>query len=133
MSGAILHLPETRIDAVERTDDGALKIAFQPALVVKSEGIPLTDASTLWTQNGVLTLSGLETDDMLTAPVEIVGGSVEAGGVRYVDMLPLPFTPHGPVELSLTLPGGLAFRCTAEAAVLEMAGNAKYLRHLDQD
>ncbi len=133
MSAAIVHLPRTRIADLERTSEGALHLILSPAMVVKSEGIPLTDASTLWTQKGELTLYGVETDSLLTVPLEIAGGSIEADGVRYMDMLPLPFRPAGGVELRLTFAGAAEFVCSAERATLEMEGNAKYVRHLEQD
>ncbi|MDZ7750476.1 MAG: hypothetical protein U5S82_02185 [Gammaproteobacteria bacterium] len=133
MSAAIIHLPRTRIADLERTAEGALHLILFPAMVVKSEGIPLTDASTLWTQKGELVLHGVETDQLLAVPLEIAGGSVEADGVRYMDMLPLPFRPAGVVELRLTFAGAAEFVCSAEWATLEMEGNAKYVRHLEQD
>lgn len=133
MSGTILHLPETRIEDVERTAEGDLRLVFAPARVVKSEGIPLSDSSTLWTQPGVLTLHEVETEDLLNPPVELAGGSVEVGGIRYMDMLPLPLPAHGGVELALDLAGGGRFACSASRAGLEMQGHPKYVRHLDQD
>lgn len=133
MSGSILYLPETRIEGVERSDDGDLRILFAPARLVKSEGIPLSDSSTLWTQSGALTLHGVDTKDLLSPPVELTGGSVEVGGVRYMDMLPLPFRFPGQVELRLGLAGSNDFTCTAERATLELEGSAKYVRHLELD
>ncbi len=134
MTGRVVHIPGTRVGALEQGEDERLRVVFAPARVVHSEGIPLADASTLWVQEGTLSLAEAEvTGEPPELPAEVAGGSIETAGIKYVDTMPLPLENSGLTELRLRFDDGREVSIAGTGVRVEMAGNPKYVRHLDQD
>lgn len=134
MSGSVVHIPGTRVAAVEHADGDRIRVVFAPARVVKSEGIPLADASTLWVQGGALEVADAEMQGRAPVlPADVEGGSIETAGIKYVDALPLPLNNPGFAELRLRFGDGRELVVVGTGVTMEMDGNPKYVRHLDPD
>jgi hypothetical protein len=132
MTGTVLHFPESRIEAIRAEGGEALRVRFEPARVVKSEGIPLADASTLWTQSGDLVVDEAELEGAAPAlPASLRGGSLEAGGLKTIDMARLPLDASGYVEVRLVFEDGAEVTLRGSGVRLEMEATPRYLRHLE--
>jgi hypothetical protein len=100
-------------------------------LVVKSQGIAGVDSSTLWEQPAELTIREAEVTGLATAlPSVAAGGSIEAGGFKYLDMIPLPMDEvPGFAELRLRFGDGEAV-VSGQSARVVLAGQARYVEHI---
>ena len=131
MSGTILQLRGSTVYAITTRPDDQVRVRFAPALIVKSEGIPGVDASTLWTQSGELVIDEGEIEGALPGfPAMVTGGSVEAGGLKYMDMTPVPLTSVGYAQLRLTFESGADVVVTGSGATLELEDIPKYVKHI---
>lgn len=107
-------------------------VRFSPAWVVQSEGIPGVDSSTLWTQSVELVIEACEMEGATPElPARLTGGSVEAGGYRHIDMLPVPLESEGYLALSLIFSSGETVALRGAGGRLALEGHPKYVRHLE--
>ncbi len=75
MAGTILQLQGSAVASIVNSPDGWIGVRFDPAMIVKSEGIPQVDASTLWTQAGELVIGEAEIDGEPSSCAGSCGGS----------------------------------------------------------
>lgn len=131
MGSSVIQLPGSELEAVE-TEEQAVNVRFAPALVVKSEGVPGVDASTLWTQSAVIAFQEGEIEGELPSlPVKLAGGKITVNRLSYVDMIPTPLDSAGFVRLVLTFveaPQEVAV--VGISACLRLLGHGKYVEHL---
>ena len=133
MAGTIIQLQGSMVTSITTNRDGAVSVQFGPAMIVKSEGIPQVDASTLWTQSGELVIVEANIEgECFALPARLSGGSVEAGGLKYVGMLPVPLESPGYAQLKLVFDGGSEVTITGAGARLEMASLPKYVKHIEE-
>lgn len=132
MTAAIIQFSHSTVTDISLQGDLAT-VRFDPAMVVKSEDIPLVDASTLWTQAGGITIQEAETEGQIPElPVVLTGGSLEARGYKTVDMIQMPLEDvQGYVELVLEFPQGGTFSVKGTVVSLAMDDVPKYVRHLE--
>lgn len=106
MAHAIISLPGSTVAWIRVEADDSVQVRFAPALVVKSQGIAGVDPSTRWSQEGLLTLREAEIAGAPPAGAALVaGGSMECGGFKYLEMVPLPLADApGFAELRLRFP-----------------------------
>jgi hypothetical protein len=131
MGGSVIQLQSSQIEAVA-TDELAISARFAPAMLVKSEGVPGVDASTLWRQAAVLSFQNGEIEGELPSfPARLAGGKLTVNRVSYVDMIPIPLDSAGFIQLVLNFveaQGELAIIGTG--ATLELVGPGQYIQHL---
>ena len=133
MAGTILQLQGSAVASIVTSPDGWIGVRFDPAMIVKSEGIPQVDASTLWTQAGELVIGEAEIDgEPSELPAQLEGGSMEAAGLKYVGMSPVPLDSLGYAQLRLEFKGGAQMAVTGANARLEMEGTPKYVKHIEE-
>ena len=132
MTGTIVQLHDSTIVSVAVDPDEEARLRFSPAMIVKSQGIPRVDASTLWSQSGDLVIGEAEIEGELPAfPARVQDGSIEAGGLKYMDMIPVPIDTVGYAQLRLSFAeGGSHLVITGTSARLEMEDIPKYLEHI---
>jgi hypothetical protein len=130
MATTIIQLPGSTVSTLSHEGEHAA-VRLDPAQIVKSQGIAGVDASTLWTQAGLLRIEEAEREgEPPPLPAVLVGGSLEAGGYRYVDMVPVPLPGPGYAQLRLVFAGGAVVTLTGTGAALQMEGTPRYVRHL---
>ena len=133
MTGTVLYFPESIIESLVEGGDATVRARFGPARLVKSQGIPLADASTLWAQHGTLVVHEAEIEGALPeTPATVASGSLEVGGQKYIDMGPVPMDTHGYLEVRLVFAAGGEVTVTGSGGRLEMEGTPRYLRHLEE-
>lgn len=135
MSGSIVQLHDSTVDSIGQGDGGSIEVRFSIAFVVKSEGIPVADPSTLWTQAATLFIEDAEIDgEPPDLPGALTGGSIETGGFKYMDMLPIPLDTYGYTRLSLSVQGSdRELAINGAGARLDLIGHARYVRHMEED
>ncbi len=132
MAGTVLQLQGSSVAAVETHRDGGISVRFAPAMVVKSEGIPRVDASTLWTQSGELVIGEGEIDGRVPAfPALLRDGSMEATGLKYVGVIPVPLDNLGYAQLKLVFEDGAEVTVTGVNGKLGMEDTPKYVKHME--
>ncbi len=131
MKGTILQLHGSTVHAIKTGTEDEVRVRFMPALIVKSQGIPRVDASTLWTQSGELVVDeGYIEGGLPGFPAVLAGGSVEAAGLKYVDMAPVPLASSGYVQLVLTFDNSAEVVVTGSGARLDLEDIPKYVEHI---
>lgn len=131
MSRSVLQLRDSEVDALENVGS-AVRIRFSPALVLKSEGVPGVDASTLWHQSALLTIKEGEIEGQrVSLPRRLAGGRITVNRLSYVDLLPIPLGSTGFVQLVLTFDAPQQHVIIAgTSANLDLLGHGKYIEHL---
>ena len=133
MAGTILQLHGSTAVSIVTRSDGGITVRFEPAMIVKSEGIPQVDASTLWTQSGELVIGEAEIEGSCPPlPARLSGGSMEAAGLKYVGMCPVPLESLGYAQLKLTFEGDAEVAVTGGSASLKMEHTPKYVKHIEE-
>ena len=132
MTGTIVQLHDSTIVSIAIDAEEEARVRFSPAMIVKSQGIPRVDASTLWRQSGELVIGEAECEgDLPDFPARVLSGSIEAGGLKYVDMIPVPIDVAGYAQLRLSFAEGSSdLVITGISARLEMEDIPKYLEHI---
>ena len=132
MAGTVLQLQGSSLNAIETHGDGGVRVRFAPAMIVKSEGIPRVDASTLWTQSGELVIGEGEIEGRVPVlPALLSDGSMEAAGLKYIGVVPVPLDTLGYAQLKLIFEDGTEVAVTGINAKLGMEGTPKYVKHMD--
>lgn len=131
MGGRVIQLRGSQIEAVT-TDKPVINVRFAPALLVKSEGVPGVDASTLWRQAAVLAFRNGEIEGELPSfPARLAGGKITVNRVSYVDMIPTPLDSAGFIQLVLSfVEAQRELAIVGTGASLELLGQGKYIEHL---
>jgi hypothetical protein len=132
MSGSILRFKDSVVADIEIDDDTAV-FRFEPAMIVKSEGIPGVDPSTLWRQSATLTLSEeVEREgDLAEFPMTLTEGTlITVNGTTFADHCPIPLRTSGFVEIELKVAGESNLILRAERVRLELLDAPKYVKHL---
>ncbi len=106
---------------------------FASAMIVKSEGIPRVDASTLWTQSGELVIGEGQIEGCVPAfPALLSDGSMEATGLKYVGVIPVPLDNLGYAQLKLVFADGAEVIVTGVNGKLGMEDTPKYVKHMEE-
>lgn len=131
MAHSIIRLNGSGIESIQIDRDDTARVRFSPALIVKSQGIAGVDSSTLWEQRAELTIREAEVAGSATAlPAFAAGGSMEAGGFKYLDMIPLPMDDvQGFAELRVRLGDGEVV-VTGQLAGVVLEGQPRYVEHI---
>ncbi len=130
MSKRILKFPESVLHSIIRDGDHT-HLRFEPMRVVKAEGVPDVDPSTLWDQTVEFKL--LEADIEINSsdlPCKIASGMIEINGMTYVDIIPVPLSTPGTIEIELSdETGARFFLVRAERIDIELIGLDSYIKH----
>ena len=133
MAGTVLQLQSSSVAAIEAHRDGGISVRFAPAMIVKSEGIPRVDASTLWTQSGELVIGEGRIEGRVPAfPARLSDGSMEATGLKFMGVIPVPLDNLGYAQLKLIFEDGAEVTVTGVNGKLGMEDTPKYVKHLDE-
>jgi len=129
----IINLDGSAVESVRLDSEDSAHVRFAPAVIIKSQGIAGVDASTRWAQIAVLTIREAQvTGEVSLLPAIAAGGSMECGGFKYLDMIPLPIGEvPGFAELRVRLAGGNLV-VTGEDPRVALEGQARYLEHVKE-
>ncbi|HXA86011.1 MAG TPA: hypothetical protein VNZ47_13095 [Candidatus Dormibacteraeota bacterium] len=84
-------------------DAGHVILDFSPAYIHQTEGRPGVDAGTGWTQHAVIRIRGQVASGALTKlPCGLVDGYLELDGQEFDNVIPIPLSFTGDVELAIT-------------------------------
>lgn len=133
MTGSVLQFPDSTVESITSRADGSVAVRFNRAFLVKSEGIPYADASTLWTQAGELVVEDAELrGEAPQLPARLTGGSIEFNGYKFLDMVQIPLAAEGYAELTIRFDGQAeALVVSGSGARLLLDDIAKYVKHMD--
>src|SRR5579862_869498 len=124
-SGIELH---DSVLASLKSVEGKIEIAFQPAYIHKSEGIPGVDPGTGWTQDIVLAVEGGIVEGLVTElPFDVSDGELRVASLQLQNVLPLPLDCRGNVELKLLLKSSEQIVVRGSRITSESVGTAKYI------
>ena len=131
MGGRVIQLRGSEIGAADM-DGRTLSVRFAPALVLRSEGVPGVDVSTLWAQVALLCFQDGEIDgEFPSFPARLAGGTITVNRLSYVDMIPAPLDSAGYIRLVLNFVGATPdLTIVGTSATLELLEHGKYLQHL---
>jgi hypothetical protein len=131
MGGSVIKLQGSQLEALD-IDGETVNVRFAPALVIKSEGVPGVDASTLWTQAAALVFKDAEIEgDSPPFPATLSGGKITVNRLSYVDMIPIPLDSAGLIRLRLTLvEAQREIVIVGNSVSLQLSGHGKYVEHL---
>ena len=114
-------------------ENGAALIHFPSVYIHQSEGRPLEDAGTGWTQEAALSITGAQVDGSFSALevwggdiVYLYSGSLRIGEVISDNLIPLPLKITTDIELTLESCGETV-RIGGTSAHLELIGEARYV------
>lgn len=125
-SGIELH---DSVLASLKSEEGKIEIAFQPAYIHKSEGIPGVDPGTGWTQDIVLAVeSGIAEGQVTELPYDVSDGELHVAG-QLQNVLPLPLDYRGNIELRLLLKSSEQLVIRGSRITSESVGTAKYIEY----
>jgi hypothetical protein len=132
MPNTIITLKGSTVETLARGRDDGLTLRLAPALILKSQGIAGVDPSTRWAQEGEIRIAEADTEGVLPElPALSTGGSIECGGYRYIDMVPLPLDLPGYVELRLRF-GDREWVARGQDPRVALEGQARYLEHVQE-
>ena len=114
--------------AALRCDRDEVAVLLDPAYVHRSEGRPAVDTGTGWLQPFELRIG--EADVFwppASLPRRIAAGTLELGGERFGDVVPLPIAYAGPVLLTLLTDAGEQLVVAGRGLSCTPLGEARYL------
>lgn len=124
-----LELFESRIDRISATDR-RLEIHFSHGYIHESPGVPGSDPGTAWSQELLVIVHEVRVhEDDIRLPDDLVGGWLEAGGVRH-ELVPLPFSRSGVVSLRLEPRGGGTLQATGRGVSVRLLDAPIFLEEL---
>jgi hypothetical protein len=107
-------------------------VEFSPAYVHKSQGRPGIDPGSGWSQNARLTLTGaLVSADLPALPESVSDGDLNVAGRKHSNLLPVPLTASGPIELRLVFRSGHEVVISGDAIELKLMGEVRCLEEFD--
>ncbi|MGB0713734.1 MAG: hypothetical protein ACPGUC_09265 [Gammaproteobacteria bacterium] len=130
MAGSILQLEESNLSAIVQEGD-RITLELRPAVIIKSEGMPGVDQSTVWAVDTDLVFrdeAEWDDDEAPQTPAGLVGGSIEVNGLTYLDTLPMPLDLPGRIELELKVDDA-TFAIRGGHFRITPLWPGKYLRH----
>lgn len=132
MSKRILKFPDSVLHSISNEGEQTL-LRFEPMRVVKAEGVPDVDPSTLWDQTVEFKLLEAEIEiNNSDLPRKIASGMIEINGMTYVDIVPVPLSTPGYIEIELSDEAGQRFLLVrAERIDIELIGLDSYIEHID--
>ena len=100
-----LEFHDSTLFSIEELN-GVVKILLSPAMIHISEGVSGVDDGAVWLQDVEIVVqegSFRETD--LALPVRISDGCIKLGDTFFENVMEIPFSGQGDVELQLVFPG----------------------------
>ena len=81
---------------------GEARLYFSLVYIHQSEGVPGSDAGSVWVQKAILRIRGAKVKGMFSeSPVDLSGGQIQTGQTLVDNVIPLPVDHDGVFELSL--------------------------------
>jgi hypothetical protein len=111
-------------------DNGDAVLHFFHLYIHETEGVPGIDAGTGWSQQGKLTIDDATVDGSISElPRDLWDGHVVMGGRISDNMIPIPLSYVGKVELRLEAWGAVSevVSIRGRGAKLELIGQAEYV------
>lgn len=126
-----MQLADSTVGSISE-EKRSLVVHFAPAHVIKSEGVPAVDASTLWKQDVDLVFGGGDIKGIAPdLPVVIKTGKIAINNMSYIDLMPVPLESAGFIALELEfVRDATKLRITGSDVKLDLLGNAKYIQHI---
>jgi len=109
---------------------GEARLYFSLVYIHQSEGVPGSDAGSVWVQKAILRIRGAKVKGMFSEfPVDLSGGQIKTGQNLVDNVIPLPVGHDGVFELSLEAmwQGQEVVSFTGSGAELEFLGEPEYL------
>jgi hypothetical protein len=107
---------------------GQVVLSFSAAYIHQTEGRPGIDAGTGWIQPAVIHIRGEIADGSLTKlPCDLMDGYLELDGQEYDNMIPIPLSFTGDVELALTSEFGETVKIRGNHIALGLLHEPEYV------
>jgi hypothetical protein len=107
---------------------GHVVLDFSSAYIHQSDGRPAIDAGTGWTQHAVIRVRGDVVSGSLTElPCDLSSGYLALNGQHSDNLIPIPLSCDGDVELHLTSAFGESVRACGNRVTLELLGEPDYV------
>ena len=115
-------------------ENGTALIHFPSVYIHQSEGRPLEDAGTGWTQEAVLRITDAQVDGAFSAALQVWGGdivylydgSLRMGEVISDNLIPIPLRITADIQLTMESCGDTV-QVRGTSADLELIGEPKYV------
>jgi hypothetical protein len=107
---------------------GHVVLDFSSAYIHQSDGRPAIDAGTGWTQHAVIRVRGDVVSGSLTElPCDLSSGYLALNGQHSDNLIPIPLSLDGDVELHLTSAFAESVRVHGNRVTLELLGEPDYV------
>lgn len=126
MANRAIEIHDSTLESISISADHVV-LDFSAAYIHQSDGRPAIDAGTGWTQHAVLRVRGDVVSGSLTElPRDIYSGYLTLNGQRFDNLIPIPLSCVGNVELQLTS-GAESVQIRGNRVTLELLGEPEYV------
>ena len=126
MANRAIEIHDSKLQSIA-ISAGHVVLDFSSAYIHQSDGRPAIDAGTGWTQHAVIRVRGDVVSGSLTElPCELSSGYLTLNGQHSDNLIPIPLSCDGDVELHLTS-GAESVQVRGNRVTLELLGEPDYV------
>lgn len=127
MKNRAIEIHDSTLDAVS-VHDGEAVLHFPRVYIHESTGTPGVDKGSGWVQEALLRISDATvTRSFSKFPADLLDGHIMLGDTVLRNVLPIPLSHNGIVEIRLESWNDEAVLVTGSSAELELIGEPKYV------
>jgi hypothetical protein len=127
MKNRAIEIHDSALDAIS-VRDGEAMLHFPCVYIHESTGTPGVDAGSGWVQEALLRISDAAvTRSFSKFPADLLDGHIMLGDAVLKNVIPIPLSHKGIVELRLESWNNEAVLITGSCAELELIGDPKYV------
>ena len=127
MTNRAIEIHDSTLDAVS-VHDGEAVLHFPRVYIHESTGTPGVDTGSGWVQEALLRISDATvTRSFSKFPADLLDGHITLGDTILRNVLPIPLSHNGIVELRLESWNDEAVLITGSSAELELIGEPRYV------
>jgi len=116
-----VELHDSKLTAIRNTSDG-VTLELRPSYVHRDgKG---------WRQNADIQVIGASVNNTVGVPVRIADGDVKTPRGPYHNLLMLPLSEPGPIQMKLELESGELIELCGSAIAVHMLGEPVFVEHL---
>jgi hypothetical protein len=127
-----IELHDSIVGAVSQSES-VVVLSLSPFYVHRSPGRPDTDGSTVWLQDGTLTIMAASVSATIELPATISDGSLRIGEELHSNSIPAAGTFAGPIELQLLFDTAETLAIRGERITIALHGEASYLEDFEPE
>jgi len=133
MKNRAIEIHDSRLDAIS-VRDGQAFLRFSAVYIHESPGTPGMDAGSVWVDEAFLRISDATVKKSFSKlPADLLGGHIKTGETILSNMIPIPFSHKGAIELQLETWNDEVVLIAGSGADFELVGEPKYVEEFSSD